>query len=109
MTTTIDPDLYTVVVHFDVPPDQQRSFVDELAAAVEVSVATLPGFRTATFLTSDDGTRVMNIAQWDSAALYELARTQDISINSAVPDVVEGHSAHEAHLDGYQVAHARHG
>lgn len=108
MTTNIDPDLDTVIVHFDVPPDQQASFVQELVAAVEVSVATLPGFRSATFLVSDDGTRVMNVAQWDSAELYERAMAHDIASDSRVPEVVEGHGAHEAHLDRYRVAHAVH-
>lgn len=106
--TTIAPELHTVIVHFEVPPDQQRSFVDELGAAVDASIATLPGFRSAAFLTSDDGTRVMNIAQWESAELYDHAMADDVAIHSEVPQVVERHGAHEAHLDGFRVAHTLH-
>jgi C-6 monooxygenase len=57
----------TVVVQ---GPEVQRALVDLLARQVEQWVAYCPGFRSAAYHLSVDGSRVLNYAGWSSEQAY---------------------------------------
>lgn len=99
---TTHPEPFTVIVHFEVRPENQQSFVDELTD----TIANLAGFRSATFWASDDGTTVVNLAQWDSGDAYETSINSDKTADSGVLELVERHGAREVHLDSYRLARA---
>jgi C-6 monooxygenase len=58
-----------VVVRVD-GPATQRALVDMLARDVEAWVRYCPGFRSANYHLSVDGTQVVNYAEWSSEAAY---------------------------------------
>lgn len=96
---TIDPELFTVIVHFEVPPENQKGSVTELTETVDTTIAMLPGFRSATFWASDDGTSVVNLAQWESSAAYESSINSNDARDSGVLDLVGRHGARQVDLD----------
>ncbi|MFG3252931.1 antibiotic biosynthesis monooxygenase family protein [Streptomyces sp. NPDC048172] len=57
----------TFVNVFTVRPERQRELLETLADFTEKVVRHCPGFIGASFHGSDDGTRVVNYAQWESA------------------------------------------
>ncbi|WP_067884594.1 antibiotic biosynthesis monooxygenase family protein [Nocardia vaccinii] len=71
-TTTIatDAQLTTLINVFTVRPDRQRTLVDLLTRATDEVMQHIPGFVSANIHASDDGTRVVNYAQWQSADAY---------------------------------------
>jgi quinol monooxygenase YgiN len=66
--TTIDPsaDVVTLINVFTVAPENQRRLLDVLTEATTSVVAAMPGFVSANFHRSLDGSRVTNYAQWRS-------------------------------------------
>ena len=66
--TTIDPsaDVVTLINVFTVAPENQQQLLDVLTEATTSVVAAMPGFVSANFHRSLDGTRVTNYAQWRS-------------------------------------------
>lgn len=80
-----DPNLFTVIIQFEVPTENQKRFAEDLTDTVGRTIATLPGMRSATFFASDDGTTVINLAQWESKEIYEQGQAQDKAVDSAAP------------------------
>lgn len=70
-TITLDAPVATLINVFTVQSDRQRELVELLTAATEEVMRHLPGFVTANIHASADGTRVVNYAQWESAADFE--------------------------------------
>lgn len=72
-TSTINTgtEVSTLVNVFVVDPAQQQRLVDILVEATETVMRHLPGFISANIHASDDGTRVVNYAQWASAERFQ--------------------------------------
>jgi heme-degrading monooxygenase HmoA len=66
----------TLINVVTVAPEHQQELLDLLAEATEQVMAAIPGFVSANLHRSDDGTRVVNYAQWRSRADF-LAMQQD--------------------------------
>jgi quinol monooxygenase YgiN len=73
VTATIDPaaDVYTAIVSFTVEPDQQSELVEAIRTFSDEVVCHQPGFVSASVHASQDGTRVINYAQWATRDAYE--------------------------------------
>lgn len=56
----------TMINTLTVKPEKQQELMDYLKAMTEEAVVTAPGFISANFHLSKDGTRVINYAQWRS-------------------------------------------
>jgi len=61
---------------FTVEPEQQQKLVDAIVSEVERWVRHCPGFISANYHLSQDGTRVLNYAQWTTQEAWQ-AFTQD--------------------------------
>jgi quinol monooxygenase YgiN len=59
------------LVTFTVEPARQQEVADTIADQVERTVAHRPGFVSATYHLSFDGTQVMNYAQWTSKEAFD--------------------------------------
>ena len=62
----VGDDLVTLINVFDVEPSKQKQLVDVLVEGTETVIRRRPGFISVNLLTSNDGTRVVNYAQWRS-------------------------------------------
>jgi heme-degrading monooxygenase HmoA len=64
--TTIRPgsEPVTLINVFDVAPSSQQDLVDLLAEGTEKVIKHRPGFVSVSLLASNDGSRVVNYAQW---------------------------------------------
>ena len=51
----------------DVDPSRQQEVIDILVEGTEQVISRRPGFRSVTVLASADGSRVVNLARWESA------------------------------------------
>jgi quinol monooxygenase YgiN len=60
----------TLINVFAVEPEKQQALLDLLAHFSETVVRKSPGFISATFHTSLDGTRVTNVALWESREAF---------------------------------------
>ncbi|NBE55084.1 antibiotic biosynthesis monooxygenase family protein [Streptomyces boluensis] len=69
-TIAVGAPVATLINVFTVAPDRQRELVDLLVRATEDVMRHLPGFIAANIHTGDDGTRVVNYAQWQSEAAF---------------------------------------
>jgi aromatase len=67
-TTTILPaqPICTMINTLTVKPEKQQEVIDYLRLMTEEVVVTAPGFISANFHLSKDGTRIVNYAQWRS-------------------------------------------
>lgn len=76
-----------VDVEFDGPdPDRQRAWVDAVFEALETEPSLHPGGISAHFHVSLDGTRVLNYAEWESAAAHvEALAAPGDGIGTATP------------------------
>jgi len=72
-SSTIRPgaSVLTLVNVFTVAPENQARLVEGLARATEEVIRQQPGFISANFHRSLDGTRVVNYAQWESREALE--------------------------------------
>jgi heme-degrading monooxygenase HmoA len=70
-TITTANDVVTLINVFTVEPQQQQRLVDVLVTATETVLGKQPGFDSANFHKSLDGTRVANYAQWRSREDFE--------------------------------------
>ena len=61
----------TLINVFTVEPERARQLVDLLTAATEEVMQHIDGFISANIHLSIDGTRVVNYAQWRSAAAFQ--------------------------------------
>ncbi|UNO40553.1 antibiotic biosynthesis monooxygenase [Streptomyces sp. MST-110588] len=65
-----DHGFFSVIDYTVDGPRTQQEVVDAFAEIQERWVRFYPGYRSARFLTSVDGTRVYNLVHWDSEADY---------------------------------------
>lgn len=65
---------YTLVNMFTVRPEDQRRMYDEIVDVTGV-IRRFPGFVSANVHLSEDGTRVVNYAQWRSREEFEAMQT----------------------------------
>jgi quinol monooxygenase YgiN len=79
----------TVVNVFDVDAERQQELVDLLIEGTEKLMQYRPGFVSVNLLASNDGTRVVNYAQWRSR--------QDVNAVMADPEV-QGYARRAAEL-----------
>jgi quinol monooxygenase YgiN len=63
---TVGDEPVTLINVFDVDPVNQEKLVALLTEGTETVVRHRPGFVSVNLLTSNDGTRVVNYAQWRS-------------------------------------------
>jgi quinol monooxygenase YgiN len=61
----------TLINVFTVEPAKARQLAELLQTATEEVMRHVPGFTSPNIHVSTDGTRVVNYAQWASAAAYE--------------------------------------
>jgi quinol monooxygenase YgiN len=79
----------TLVNVFDVEADKQQELVDLLIDGTEKVMQHRPGFVSVNLLASNDGTRVVNYAQWRSQ--------DDVKATMADPDA-QGYARRAAEL-----------
>ncbi|MGK5672102.1 antibiotic biosynthesis monooxygenase family protein [Micromonospora sp. URMC 106] len=73
-----DSGFYSIIDYTVDGPDTQRELVEAFAEIQERWVRFYPGYRSARFHVSTDGTRVYNIVHWASEADYQnFVRTSD--------------------------------
>lgn len=71
-TTIIPHASYATLINvFTVEPERAEELAALLSRSTEETMRHLPGFRTANIHLSTDRTRVVNYAQWDSAAAFQ--------------------------------------
>ena len=56
----------TLINVFTVAPERQKEALDILVEATDKHIRHLPGFISANFHVSDDRTRIVNYAQWET-------------------------------------------
>jgi heme-degrading monooxygenase HmoA len=68
MSSVIDASapLVTLINVFTVDPSRQEELVAALTKSTQDTFTGIPGFVSANFHASHDGTRVVNYAQWES-------------------------------------------
>lgn len=66
-----DQDVVTLVNVFTVSPEHQQKLLDMLIEATQTTMRHLPGYVSANFHRSLDGTRVINYAQWRTQEDFE--------------------------------------
>ncbi len=64
-------DVVTLINVFTVSPENQQKLIDMLVEATQKTMRHIPGFVSASFHKSADGTRVANYAQWRKAEDFE--------------------------------------
>ena len=67
----LDKDVVTLINVFTVEPQHQDQLLRILTEATERVICKLPGFVSATFHKSLDGTKIANYAQWESQQAFE--------------------------------------
>lgn len=77
--TTIRPgdDVMTLINVFTVDPEHQQELIDVLVEATDKVMNRLPGFVSANIHRGDDGTRVVNYAQWRSREDFQAMLRND--------------------------------
>ncbi|ARQ69619.1 antibiotic biosynthesis monooxygenase [Streptomyces marincola] len=65
-----DPGFYSIIDYTVDGPETQKELVEAFAEIQERWVRFYPGYRSARFHVSTDGTRVYNIVHWASEADY---------------------------------------
>jgi quinol monooxygenase YgiN len=73
-TIAVAPDILTLVNVFTVKPEDQQKLVQLLIDATEQTMKHLPGFISASIHKSQDGTKVINYAQWRSQRDFDAMR-----------------------------------
>lgn len=66
-----DNNVCTLINVYTIDPERQQELLDLLIDATEQVMKKLPGFVSANFHKSLDGTRVSNYAQWESKETLE--------------------------------------
>ncbi len=66
-TITTGRNILTLINVFTVKPENQQQLLDILIDADSLIISTLPGYISANFHRSLDGTKVTNYTQWESA------------------------------------------
>lgn len=95
-TITTGSPVATLVNVFTVRPEHQHELAEILTKATEEVMQYVPGFVAANIHTSDDGVRVINYAQWESAEAYQamFANPAAKEHMSRAADLTESFDAH---------------
>jgi quinol monooxygenase YgiN len=94
----------TLINAFTVEPGRARQLVDLLTAATEDVMQHIDGFISANIHLSTDGTRVVNYAQWRSAAAYQ-AMLQNTTAQQHMALCAELASGYDPHLYTVESVH----
>jgi heme-degrading monooxygenase HmoA len=72
-STEISPDRddHTVIIIMDTRPDDQKELLETLAQPEEW-LYDVPGYRSHSYFRDIEGARIVNYAQWDSRAAYDV-------------------------------------
>ncbi len=82
-TLSLDNSLTTVIIIFQVKPEQQQELIEAIEEFLE-TVKTQPGFVSANLHKSIDGVKVANYAQWSSLEEFEAFRNnQEVQAKAA--------------------------
>lgn len=105
-TTTIaaDAPVATLINVFTVQPDRQRALADLLANATDEVMKHLDGFVSANIHTSDDGTKVINYAQWRSAGAFH-AMLDNPAAQQHMKQAAELADGYDPHLYNVEFVH----
>lgn len=71
VTISTDNAVATLINVFTVAPEHQQTLIDLLVEATSTTMRHVPGFISASFHKSADGTRVVNYAQWRRAKDFD--------------------------------------
>lgn len=71
---SVDQSCCTVLEIFNVSPDHQQTLIQALQDFTSSKVKEKPGYIASNLLKSLDGVRVLNYAQWETAAAYQSAQ-----------------------------------
>lgn len=95
MITIKENQFFTSIVEFEVGQEQQKAFIDSIAAVVELYLKQYRGFVSASFHASDDGRRVINYVQWLSEEdCIASGRTSDTKkASAAILELVKRYGA----------------
>jgi heme-degrading monooxygenase HmoA len=103
---TADAPVATLINVFTVQAARQPELVDLLVAATEEVMQHLPGFIAANIHASDDGTRVVNYAQWETAdAFHAMLDTPAAQVHMRQAAAVADHF--DPHLYTVESVHHR--
>ncbi|MBD3884533.1 antibiotic biosynthesis monooxygenase [Phormidium tenue FACHB-886] len=84
MTNLINPDVATFINVFTVEPTRQAILVHRIKSDAENTISRQPGFIRAIVYRSLDGSRVINVVQWESVeASRAIHRNPDITAGFA--------------------------
>ncbi|MEH0973946.1 antibiotic biosynthesis monooxygenase [Micromonospora sp. CPCC 205546] len=98
-----DTSFYSIIDYTVDGPDTQRELVAAFADVQERWVRFHPGYRSARFHVSTDGTRVYNIVRWASRADYDnfVATSDTQGRMAAIAEALDGLSGKaEARMSG---------
>jgi quinol monooxygenase YgiN len=101
---TAHADHATLINVFTVEPDRARQLADLLTAATEEVMQHIDGFISANIHLSADGTRVVNYAQWRSAAAFQ-AMLQDNTARQHMAQCAELAIGYDPHLYTVESVH----
>lgn len=104
-TITAHADYATLINVFTVQPDRARQLVDLLTEATDNVMQRIDGFISANIHLSADGTRVVNYAQWRSAAAMQAMR-QDPTARQHMAQCAELADGFEPHLYTVESVHS---
>jgi quinol monooxygenase YgiN len=104
-TITAHADYATLINVFTVQPDRARQLVDLLTEATENVMQHIDGFISANIHLSADGNRVLNYAQWRSAAAMQAMR-QDPTARQHMAQCAELADGFEPHLYTVESVHS---
>lgn len=96
----------TLINVFTVAPERANELAAVLSAATDEVMRHVPGFVSANIHVSTDGTRVVNYAQWDSAAAFE-AMLADPAAREHMSKAADLATGFEPHLYTVESVHER--
>jgi quinol monooxygenase YgiN len=102
---TAHADHATLINVFTVEPQRARQLADLLTAATEDVMQHIDGFISANIHLSTDGTRVVNYAQWRSAAAFQ-AMLQDATAQQHMAQCAELADGYVPHLYTVESVHS---
>lgn len=107
-TTTIatGTPVATLINVFTVRPERQRELADILIQATEDVMQHIPGFVAANIHVSDDGERVVNYAQWESAEALQ-AMYGDPTAQTHMKQAADLAESFDPHLYAVESVHHR--
>ena len=107
MTTIVEHGPHATLINvFTVAPEHAEALAALLTDATEQVMQHLPGFRSANIHVSVDGTRVVNYAQWGSAAAFEAMTANPLAREHMVA-AAELATSFDPHLYTVESVHER--